>query len=389
MEFRITGKDSNTRARTGTLQTEHGVVETPSYVIVATKAHVRALEPGDLQTTGTQMVISNTYHLWQSLGDELGHFPGLNEALGWQGVTMTDSGGFQVFSLGTLRDQGLRRGGQESAVHGVVEVTEGGATFTDPDYGEEPQYLDPELSLRIQEQIGADIVVALDEPAAPFHSEEYTRESLKRTHAWALRALAARNDTQALYGVVQGGAYEALRRESAHTLGVLPFDGYAIGGTYGDAYGGTKAETSNMIRWATDHLPEGRPRHLFGVGELDDLIDGVEGGIDTFDCVIPTREGRHGRIWTRAGYYDVTRGAMKDRHEPLEEGCACPACGSGATKALVKERFLAKDPEGARLATLHNIWFFNVFMADMRQAIKEGTLHEFRKRVPKKLLMEK
>lgn len=380
MKFSITHKDPNSRARTGLIETEHGTVETPAYVIVGTKASVRGLEPGDLKTTGTQMVISNTYHLWQSLGEDgLAEFPGLNEELGWNGVTMTDSGGFQVFSLGALRDEGLRRGGQQdSAIKGVVTVSDSGATFQDPDYGGGEQYLDPELSLRIQEQIGADIVVALDEPAAPFQSEEYTRESLKRTHAWALRALQARNDTQALYAVVQGGAFEELRRESAQTLGVLPFDGYAIGGTYGDAYGGTKEETSNMIRWATDHLPEDRPRHLFGVGELDDLIDGVLGGIDTFDCVIPTREGRHGRIWTHAGYYDVTRGSMLERHEPLEEGCRCPACANGATKAIVKQRFLDKDAEGARLATLHNVWFFNTFMAEMRQAIKEGTLVAFK-----------
>lgn len=385
MEFAITRKDPDSRARTGRLETAHGVVETPGYVIVGTKASVRGIEPGDLQRTGTQMVIANTYHLWQSLGDDLAEFPGLNEALGWEGVTMTDSGGFQVFSLGTLRDQGLRRGGQESAVKGVVEVTDGGATFRDPDYGGVEQYLDPELSLRIQEQIGADIAVALDEPSAPFHDEAYTRRSVDRTHAWALRALQARNDRQALYAVVQGGAYEELRRESARTLGVLPFDGYAIGGTYGDAYGGTKEETSRMVRWSTDHLPEDRPRHLFGVGELDDLVDGVEGGIDTFDCVIPTREGRHGRVWTRAGYYDVTRGAMRDRHEPLEEGCACPACAAGATKALVKERFLARDPEGPRLAILHNIWFFNAFMSAMRDAIRDGKLKEFRAGLPKRL----
>lgn len=385
MQFELQAQDPQSRARTGLITTDHGTVETPAYVIVGTKASVRGLEPGDLKTTETQMVISNTYHLWQTLGDELTDFPGLNEALGWEGVTMTDSGGFQVFSLGALRDRGLRRGGQESEVHGVVTVSDAGATFVDPEYGSESQYLDPELSLRIQEQIGADIVVALDEPAAPFQTEEYTRDSLKRTHAWALRALAARNDTQALYGVVQGGAYEALRRESAQTLGVLPFDGYAIGGTYGDAYGGTKEETSKMIRWATDHLPSSRPRHLFGVGELDDLVDGVLGGIDTFDCVIPTREGRHGRIWTHAGYYDVTRGAMRDRHEPLEEGCICPACSNGAIKAAVKERFLVRDAEGPRLATLHNIWFFNMFMTELRQAIKDGSVEEFRKKLPKKL----
>jgi len=385
MTFELDARDPDSRARTGMLETEHGTAETPGYVIVGTKAAVRGIEPGDLAATGTQMVIANTYHLWQSLGEEgLADFPGLTQALGWEGVTMTDSGGFQVFSLGALRDEGRRRGGQESAVRGMVEVSESGVTFTDPDYGFEAQYLDPELSLRIQEQIGADIVVALDEPAAPFQDEAQTRDSLRRTHAWALRSLQAHASDQALYAVVQGGAFEELRRESARTLGVLPFDGYAIGGTYGDAYGGTKAETSSMIRWATDHLPDDRPRHLFGVGQLDDLVDGVEGGIDTFDCVIPTREGRHGRIWTRTGHYDVTRGAMRDRHEPLEEGCACPACASGATKALVKERFLARDPEGPRLAILHNIWFFNTFMADMRGAIRDGKLREFRARLPQK-----
>ncbi len=385
MTFKVDGKDPGSRARTGTIETESGTVETPSYVIVGTRASVRGLEPGDLATTKTQMVISNTYHLWQGLGENLNEFPGLQDELGWKGVTMTDSGGFQVFSLGALRDEGKRRGGQESEVKGVVEVSNSGVTFSDPDYGGEPQYLDPELSIRIQEQLGADIVVALDEPSAPFHTEEYTRESLGRTHAWAMRAMQARTSDQALYAVVQGGAFEELRRESARTLGVLPFDGYAIGGTYGDAYGGTKEDTAKMVRWSTDHLPEDRPRHLFGVGELDDLIDGVEGGIDTFDCVIPTREGRHGRIWTHEGYYDVTRGSMADRHEPLEDGCACPACSAGATKAMVKELFLAKNPEGPRLAVLHNVWFFNTFMEEMRHAIRDGKLAEFRARAPKQL----
>jgi tRNA-guanine family transglycosylase len=378
--FEVVRKDPLSRARIGRLSTPHGVIETPSYVIVGTHGAVRCLEPEDLPHTKTQLIISNTYHLWRTLGDEgLHDFPGIHDYMQWQGPVMTDSGGFQVFSLGTLREKMMRRGGaileEEAPGRSLVRVTESGVYFDDPD----EQYLDAELSMRIQEQIGADIIVAFDEPTSPLHDHAYTKTSMERTHRWAMRSLDARRSKQLLYGVVQGGMFEDLRKESAQTIGGMPFDGFGIGGTYGDAYGGTKADTVKMLDWAIPLLPENRPRHLFGVGEIDDLLYGIEAGIDTFDCVIPTREARHGRIWTRSGPYDVKTGSVGDRHEPLMPDCLCPACAiEGTTKASLHERFKAKDLEAGRLATLHNVFFFNAFMEEARQAIYEGRFDTFK-----------
>ncbi len=385
--FEIVKKDPTSRARIGRLTTEHGVIETPSYVIVGTHAAVRCLEPEDLPHTKTQLIIANTYHLWRTFGDEgLTTFPGVHEYMQWSGPVMTDSGGFQVFSLGALRDRMMRRGGDVATQEVVgklgaatgeslVRVTESGVYFHDPD----EQYLDAELSMRIQEQIGADIIVAFDEPTSPLHDRAYTKESMERTHRWAQRSIDAKHSKQQLYGVVQGGMFEELRTESARTIGGMAFDGFGIGGTYGDAYGGTKADTVQMLDWTIPFLPEDRPRHLFGVGEIDDLLSGIEAGIDTFDCVIPTREARHGRIWTRQGPYDVKRGVMADKSEPLSPDCGCPACHlEGTTKQSLYELFKAKDQEAGRRATLHNVFFFNEFMERAREAIYEGRFGEFK-----------
>lgn len=380
--FEIVSTDPHSRARIGRLTTGHGVVETPAYVIVGTHAAVRCLEPEDLPHTKTQLIIANTYHLWRAFGDEgLNEFPGVHEYMQWDGPVMTDSGGFQVFSLGALREKMMRRGAalpEDGAPPGesLVRVTESGVYFNDPD----EQYLDAELSIRIQEQIGADIIVAFDEPTSPLHDHAYTKASMERTHRWARRSLDARRSKQLLYGVVQGSHFEDLRKESATVIGGMPFDGFAIGGTYGDAYGGTKAGTRQMLDWAIPLLPDRRPRHLFGVGEIDDLLDGIEAGIDTFDCVIPTREARHGRIWRREGPYDVQRGAMAEKQEPLSPGCMCPAChAEGTTKASLYTLFKAKDPEAGRRATLHNVFFFNEFMEGAREAIHGGRFGEFKK----------
>ncbi len=399
--FEIRKKDPHSRARTGYLRTPHGVVETPAYVIVGTHAEVRCLTPEDLPKTKTQLIIANTYHLWRGLGDEgLNNYPGLHEAMRWPGPLMTDSGGFQVFSLGFLYAQGLRRGlpGQgrkvpeilpEVAAHkSFVRVTEAGVYFQPglPGSGEvwveegEELYLDAESSIKIQEQLGADIIVAFDEPTSPLHDHAYTKAAMERTNRWAERSLEAKTSSQAIYGVVQGGAFEDLRRESAKFIGELSFDGFAIGSTYGDAYGGTKAQTAEMLDWSVPLLPDMKPRHLFGVGRIEDILNGVAQGIDTFDCVIPTREARHGGIWTRNGRVDIKKGRFKGDSEALEAECLCPACSEeGVTRGELHLLFKDKNPRAARLATMHNVFFFNNLMAEIREAIEGNSFEEFRK----------
>ena len=377
--FEIERKDGDSRARTGFLRTEHGAVETPAYVIVGTHAEVRCLKPEDLPLTKTQLIIANTYHLWRTLGEEgLSEYPGLHQDMQWSGPIMTDSGGFQVFSLGFLKEQGLRRGGAAKGTSSV-RVTEAGVYFRPEGEGEEESYLDAETSVHIQEQLGADIIVAFDEPTSPLHGLGYTRAAMERTHRWAERSLEAKRSNQKMYGVVQGGAFEDLRSASAKFIGGMPFDGFAIGSTYGDAYGGTKVKTGQMLEWSVPHLPENRPRHLFGVGRVEDVFAGVAAGIDTFDCVIPTREARHGGVWTAGGRFDVKKGANRGNEHPLDPECQCPVCLDGTSRRDLHLLFKDKNPEAGRLATLHNVYFFNDLLEKIRAAVREGRLESLRK----------
>ena len=401
--FDIKRQDQDTRARTGVLKTAHGIVETPAYVIVGTHAEVRTLSPEDLKEAKIQMIIANTYHLWRDLGDEgLNDYPGLHEAMHFAGPIMTDSGGFQVFSLGFLYENDMRRGAGGTNVKKpaspkkeLVRVTEAGVYFHpvlpgEDELGavniEEEMYLDAETSVKIQEQLDADIIVAFDEPTSPGHDYAHTKQAMERTHRWAERSLEAHITDQAMYGVVQGGAFEDLRKESASVIGKMPFDGFAIGSTYGDAYGGTKAKTAEMVRWAIDNLPKSKPRHLFGVGKMEDILAGVEAGIDTFDCVIPTREARHGRIWTERGHLDIMKSVLPDADGPLDELCMCPVCANpDMSRANLKQLFKDKNLEAGRLATMHNVFFFGNFMARLRQAINENQFGDFKKEVLDKL----
>ncbi len=359
MDFKIDARDPNSHARTGRLTVRDRMVETPGYVIVATNAAVRALEPEDLPKTKTQIVIVNTYHMWRDLGDEgLHDFPGLHEVMQWQGIIMTDSGGFQVFSL-------------------EPRITDSGVYFR-PEDSEEELYLDAETSVKIQEQLGGDIAVAFDEATSPTAEYNYTRAAMLRTHKWAERSLAAKESDQALYGVVQGGGFKDLREASARFIGNLSFDGFGIGSTYGDAYGSTKAKTREMLRWSIPHLPENKPRHLFGVGDIEDLFIGVEEGIDVFDCVIPTREARHGGLWTQSGRLDVKKGVNRGADEAVDPDCGCPVCTGGVSREELHELFKNKNPQAGRLATMHNVYFFNDLMENIREAIRAGRFQEFK-----------
>ncbi len=406
--FEIIHRDPGTRARTGVITTPHGAVETPSYVIVGTDAAVRCLEPEDIPETKMQMIIANTYHLWRQWGDEgLAEFPGLHKEMGWQGTIMTDSGGFQVFSLGAAREHRTGKFAKDETNDfrggaSMVRVTDSGVYFEDA--GKE-LYLDAELSMRIQEQLGADIIFAFDEPSSPHHDYEYTKKTVARTHAWAERSLASRNPTQFIYGIVQGGAFEDLRCLSAQVIGALPFDGLAIGGSFGSSFGSTAAESMRELQWTVPLLPEERPRHLLGMGKIEDLFYGIEQGIDTFDCVIPTREARHGALWTNTGRFDVSR--EKNMNDgPIEEGCGCLACSGEAaiSRRELRDLFRQKDargglPDGAghwqadlpaitfgsgrwqagRLATIHNVYFFNHLMEEIRNALREGRFSEYKR----------
>jgi queuine tRNA-ribosyltransferase len=369
----------------GKIKTPHGEAETPGFVAVGTHGNIKLLEPEDIPASGTKIVISNTYHLWRDLGDEgLSDFPGLAEYMNFGGVTMTDSGGFQVFSLGSLRDSGTRfkfteakEGEEKEETKSWVKVVESGVYFDDG-LGEE-SYLNSELSVRIQEQIGADIIAAFDQPTGPAANRADTEEAMRRTHNWAARCIEARRrDDQMMYGVVQGGDFEDLRGESAKYINSLPFEGFAIGSTYGDGYGGSKEATARMLQWSLPNLTPNKPRHLFGVGRVEDIFYGVAAGIDTFDCVIPTREARHGRVWAKSGHYDLKKGIYEHDDAPLVEECGCPVCVGGQSRATVRALFKLGSPDGPRWLSVHNLWFFNNLMSEIRDSISNGRLQELR-----------
>lgn len=396
MFFKILAKDKNTRARVGLIETKHGIVETPSYVIVGTHAKVRCLLPPDIEATKTQMVIANTYHLWKDLGDEgLNSFHGVHAEIGWNGPIMTDSGGFQVFSLGFAREHNTGKVGivsqnPRSQRENLVHITDDGVHFTENGI---EYYLDAERSIEIQRKLGADIIFAFDECTSPLHDKEYVKKSLRRTHVWAERSLKAkRGDSQKLYGIVQGGAFRDLREESARYIGNLPFDGIGIGGSFGNTQDKSFGEQGNgemteVLDWIAPILPEEKPRHLLGIGKIQDIFEAVERGVDTFDCVIPTREARHGSLWTPSGRFDVRKNEYKDDKRKIQNDCECPVCGKlGVTRGRLHELFrgwrgdaVSPDEDPGRLATIHNVFFFNELMRKVRDSIKNGTFQEFKK----------
>lgn len=382
--YGVIKKDPGSRARVGIIETSHGVVETPAYVMVGTNAAVRALSPEEVAETKTQIVIANTYHLWRELGGALENFEGLHQRMKFDGAIMTDSGGFQVFSLGFGREHGVGKianifpgegvaAGREE--RNLVTISDDGVSFDDN--GRE-LFLNPELSVGIQEKLGADIILAFDECTSPLNDYEYTKGALRRTHVWAKRCLAAKTRAdQALYGIVQGGEYRDLREESAAFIGKLPFEGLAIGGSLGKS----KQDMLNILEWTVPLLPEDKPRHLLGIGGIEDIFEGAARGVDTFDCVIPTREARHGSLWTAAGRIDVKKGSFAGDAGPLEKNCPCPACAEGVTRGELRELFKAKNPRAGRLATIHNVWFFNDLMGKIRESIREGKFSELKKEV--------
>jgi len=358
-KFVLLKTDSHTLARAGVFSTPHGDIPMPAFAPVGTQATVKAVSPHELRELGANLLLANTYHLYLRPGSDLiARLGGLHRFMAWDGPILTDSGGFQVFSLA-----GLRR------------VDDDGVTFRSHVDGSEHRFT-PEKAIAIQEQLGADIIMAFDECAEP-HDRAYNEAALARTHAWAERCRAAqtRHD-QALFGIVQGGVFADLRQESARFLTSLDFPGYAIGSL---SVGETKAEMHAMLEVTTPLLPAGKPRYLMGVGSPEDLFEGVARGIDLFDCVLPTRIARNGAVFTRQGRLNLRNAQYADDPRPIEGGCACYAC-QHFSRAYLRHLFAAKEILGLRLTTIHNLHFTLDLMRQIRASILDGTFSAFKER---------
>ncbi len=372
------------RARTGVLHLAHGDVRTPAFVPLATKGVVRTLEPADVAGLGFDMVLGNTFHLFLSPGHErVRAFGGLHEFMRWDKPIITDSGGFQVFSMGhgNVADEIKGRASAGADRMGkIIAIEETGVRFRSYLDGSEA-FMGPETSMEIQAALGSDIALVFDE-CTPFHVDrDYTARSTERTHRWLDRCLNWHGDHgpdgQLVYGIVQGGPIEDLRRESAQAVAARACDGIAIGGSLGDH----KAQMYEVVEWAIDEIADDdRPRHLLGIGDVDDLIRGTELGIDTFDCAMPTRLGRHGMavVPDPEGRWrlDLGKARWRDSQEPLMEGCPCPACAAGYTRGYLHYLVKARELTGMRLLTIHNLAYLQRLMAGLRAAIAEGRLTE-------------
>jgi queuine tRNA-ribosyltransferase len=432
--FKIEKKIKNSLGRAGVLSTPHGDIKTPSFVVVGTKATVKAVTPEELKDIGVQVTLANTYHLYLQPGDDIVRDAGgLHKFMNWNGPMMTDSGGFQVFSLGvaygkelskvvSITDPSLlipERSSADDGVPRLATVGNDGVSFRSHIDGS-LHYITPEKSIEIQHNLGADIIFAFDECTSPTENDRYQEEALSRTHSWAKRSLeehkkrenqkqkyknssrftpegpyttqnfniSASHLPQALFGIVQGGRSEILRKKSAKILtemkiedGVDPvtgearftgFDGFGIGGSF------AKEDMSTAVKWVNEILPEGKPRHLLGIGEPEDLFMGVENGVDLFDCVGPTRIARNGTMFTKNGKINIMNAQFVRDFNPIEDDCGCNTC-KNYTKSYLSHLFRAKEMLGATLASVHNIYFINKLVSDMRQAIIENRFFEFKK----------
>jgi queuine tRNA-ribosyltransferase len=388
--FTVRARSSHSLARTGTLHLAHGDVSTPAFVPLATRGAVKALEPRDVVALGYELILANTFHLFLAPGPELVRgLGGLHEFMRWDRPIITDSGGFQVFSMGhggvadEIKGRGQRRkapGGESSGA--ILAIEEEGVRFRSYVDGHE-RFLGPETSMAIQAALGSDIALAFDE-CTPFHvSRDYTARSTERTHRWLERCLSWHADhgprDQAVYGIVQGGVERDLRLQSAATVAASASAGIAIGGSLGR----DKAQMHEVVSWTTaelERLAPARPRHLLGIGDIDDLIAGVGLGIDTFDCALPTRLGRHGvaLVPDPGGRWrvDLAKGRWREAQEPILDGCPCPACAAGYSRAYLHYLLRAGELTALRLVTLHNLSFIARLMADLRIAIERGRLTE-------------
>jgi len=387
-------KELPTGGRAGYYDTPHGRILTPSFVAVGTKSTVKSMTPEMLIQAGVQVVLANTYHLFLQPGDEIVHDAGgFGPWMNWHGPTMTDSGGFQVFSLGAAYGKSvskvatgdeilqLKNGRSGDDVAPLAKVGNDGVSFRSHIDGS-LHYLTPRRSMEIQKNLCADIIFAFDECTSPTETYEYQKESLDRTHRWAQESLNIHSELdpdgdQALFGVIQGAQFEDLRKLSTKTLAEMrapsgrAFEGFGIGGSF------SKEDMTTAVKWVTESLPKDLPRHLLGIGEPLDLFMGVEYGIDFFDCVAPTRMARHGTVYTNDGRLNLLNEKCTTNFSKIDADCLCYTC-KNYTQSYVAHLFRAKEMLGGTLASIHNIYFINKLVQNMRQAILDDTFESYK-----------
>ncbi|MEQ1561352.1 MAG: tRNA guanosine(34) transglycosylase Tgt [Nitrospira sp.] len=390
-KFEIHKELPNSLGRVGTIHTPHGDILTPAFVAVGTKGTVKSLTPEQVVETGVQTIISNTYHLYLEPGDEkVKEMGGLHKMMNWNHPLLTDSGGFQVFSLGVAYGQKglgkisnkkdnellLPETNESEGVPKIAKIDPNGVMFRDHISGD-AHYFTPEKSIEIQHNLGADIIFAFDECTSPQESDHYQAEALDRTHRWAKQSLEYHKskpnaETQALFGIVQGGRNEKLRKESAEYIGSLDFDGFGIGGSF------EKEDMEKAVEWVNNILPKEKPRHLLGIGEPEDLFMAVEKGCDLFDCVSPTRIARNGMVYTKDGRVNMLNERFRDDQKPLDENCECYTC-KNFTRSYVAHLFHAKEILGCTLASIHNLYFIATMVAKMRETMLSGDFENYKK----------
>jgi queuine tRNA-ribosyltransferase len=444
MNFKIQKKLKNSLGRAGILETPHGVIETPAFVVVGTKATVKSLTPEQVKETGTQIILGNTYHLYLQPGDEIVRDAGgIGKFMNWSGPTMTDSGGFQVFSLGAAYGKDISKvvskivdpsllipeRFDDSDAPRLAKIGQDGVSFKSHLDGS-IHYITPEKSIQIQHNLGADIIFAFDECTSPAEDLKYQEEALERTHRWAERSLnehlklnsyakssfigslsgsadpaltlgssACEGPSKenfaslpALFGIVQGGREESLRKKSAKMISEINvdgkyFDGFGIGGSF------AKEDMSSAVKWVNEILPEEKPRHLLGIGEPEDLFMGIENGCDLFDCVSPTRLGRNGTIYTKYGKIIITNTKYRNNFEPIEKDCECYVCsprhgGVSYTRSYIAHLFHGKEMLAGTLASIHNVYFIVNLVKKIRQSIIDDNFFEFKKEFLRNYLKE-
>ncbi len=394
LDFKINKKLPGKLGRAGEITTPHGVIQTPAFVVVGTKGTVKSLNPEQVRDAGAQVVLANTYHLYLQPGDEsVKMMGGLNKMMNWSGPSMTDSGGFQVFSLGAAYGKGISKVLQitdpslliperfdDSLAPRLAKIGQDGVSFTSHLDGS-VHYITPEKSIQIQHNLGADIIFAFDECTSPTEDLKYQGEALDRTHNWAKRSLEehVKLNTEnkiALFGIVQGGRDEELRKKSAKIISEIEvdgkkFDGFGIGGSF------AKEDMSTAVKWVNEILPEEKPRHLLGIGEPEDLFMGIESGVDLFDCVLPTRLGRNGTIYTKTGKIHIMNKEYREDVSPIEKDCECYSC-KNYSRAYIGHLFHGKEMLAGTLASIHNIYFIVNLVKKIRQSILDGNFEEFK-----------
>lgn len=382
--FEITERIPGKLGRAGIIHTPHGDIKTPAFMTVGTRGEVKFVSMEELKEITAQAMLSNGYHL-RNKADEIAKNGGLAEWSGWDGPTLTDSGGFQVMSLGSGLGKVVSMKREQEVVNTdpkerLAHVTEDGVEFFDP-FTNQKDFIGPEESMQIQCKIGADIHMAYDELTSLADSYEYNVEALARTERWAKRSIEEHKKHcddlgyhQSLYGVLQGGRWEDLRRSTAKKFAKMEFDGYGLGGAF------LKESLGDILKWCCEELPEDKPRHLLGLSHPDDILIGTEMGADTFDCVAPTREARHGRIYTKTGNIKLNK--FKDSDELLDEGCDCPTCQAGWTRGNLRSLWKSPDIEDKKkyytLSSIHNLRFIIRVTEEIRASILDGTFETYK-----------